>query len=394
VVGPQGVDLDLFYTLPTALGTKWEFEHLLLERDTFTLELVPDVHRAHGVANAIVVIRPGDPRAYHRLCIAHAWREGVRRFILLFADQRPPSERATSELEQELRVLLDELGDGGAAPCLRTALTRCAGRTDPDTHDAMVHLLAEIERVFPPDDAPIVDAPLPAGFAREDAILSAIAPLVRSVTMIGTRHATREATATLRDGTGGSHREGWPYLPASEPWPTCPKCKRELPCFMQLDMRDVLHAPPPAHRLYVIYRCSSCYVVVIRHYDELDAERRPCPVVEDDGEAQVIVMERRAHNLPAAELVEADHPDVVAQLQRIDRAWERLYWLAESASGMRSLRIPDHLGGYHTAFRPAVPTCACDAKLYLVSSTQHGDWWNNIWACPEHPDLALHTFDK
>jgi hypothetical protein len=378
-----------------ALGADWEFEYLLLERDTFTLELVPDVHRAHGIRNAIIVIRPSDPRVYHRLCIANAWREGVRRFILLFADRSQPSEFATDEIEQELRVLLDELGDGGAAPCLRAGLTRCAARTDQDMQGAMLRLLGEIERVFPTDDAPVIDAPLPAGFAREAAILDAIAPLIRSATMIGARHATREATAALRDGTGGSHRGGWPYLPESEPWPTCPRCKREISCFMQLDMRDALHTPPPSHGLYVIYRCTSCYVVVVRHYDAPIAEgRRPCPRTEDDGETQIVVMERLAHMMPASEIVETDHPDVIERLRRIDSEWGRLYWLAESASGMRSLRIPDHLGGYHVAFRPAIPTCACDAKLYLVASTQHGDWWNNIWACPEHPDLALHTFDK
>lgn len=379
-----------------ALGAEREFQYLLLERDTFTLELLPDVHRAHGIANAIIVIRPGDPRAYHRLVIAHAWREGVRRFVLLFADYRSvPSEAATGELEQELRVLLDELGDGGAAPSVRSALTSSAGRTDQATHDAMLQLLGEIERVFPPEDEPVVDAPLPASFAREAAILDAIAPLIRSATMIGARHATLEATAALREGTGGSHREGWPYLPESEPWPVCPKCKRDVRCYAQLDMRDVLHAPPPTHRLYVIYRCDRCYDYVVRHYEDPTATgRRVCPPVEDEGEAQVIVMERLAHNLPASEIVEADHPGVVAQLTRIDPEWGRLYWLAESATGMRSLRIPDHLGGCHTAFRPAIPTCACDAKLYLVASLQHGDWWNNIWACPTHPDLTLCTFDK
>ncbi len=351
------------------------------------------------MVNAIVVIRPSDSRAFHRLCIAHAWREGVRRFILVLADQTRPSEAATDELEQELRVLLDSLGDGGAAPCVRTALTRCAGNTGRDTRDAMLHLLGEIERVFPPDDTPVIDAPLPAGFVREDAILDAIAPLFRSATMIGGRHATLEDTAALRDGTGGSHRDGWPYLPESEPWPTCPRCKREIECSMQLDMRDALHTPPPPHRLYVIYRCSNCYIVVVRHYDAPVAEgRRPCPPTEDDDSVAVVVMERLAHMLPAGEIVEADHPDVVAQLKRVDPEsadeWGRLYCLAESATGTRSLRIPDHLGGYHVAFRPAIPTCACDAKLYLVSSTQHGDWWNNIWACPIHPDLALHTFEK
>ena len=379
-----------------ALGAEWEFEYLLLERDTFTLELLPDPHRDHGIRNALVVIQPSNPRAFHRLAIAHAWREGVRRFILVFADRHAPTEHATAELEQELRVLLDSLGDGGAAPCIRTALTRCAGTTSEDMRDAMLRLLGEIERVFPPDDAPVLDEPLPPAFAREDAILDAIAPLMRSATMIGGRHATRETTAALRDGTGGSHRDGWPYLPESEPWPACPKCKRaDTRCYAQLDMRDVLHTPPPAHRLYVIYRCDGCYTFAVRHYDAPTATgRRPCPPGDDEADAQVMVMERLAHILPAAEIVEADHPDVVEQLQRVDPDWGRLYWLAEAATGMRSLRIPDHLGGCHTAFRPQIPTCACDAKLYLVSSLQHGDWWNNFWACPVHPDLVLHTFDK
>src|SRR5262249_40908541 len=101
VIGPQSTDLDLFYTLPTALGESWEFEPLLLERETFTLELLPDVHRAHRIRNAILVVAPTSTvlDRFTRLAIAHAWREGVRRFILLLAGRRAPGPE-THELEQ------------------------------------------------------------------------------------------------------------------------------------------------------------------------------------------------------------------------------------------------------------------------------------------------------
>jgi len=399
VIGPQSTDLDVFYTLPTSIGVAWDFEYLLLERERFTLELVPDVHRAHGIRNAIVVVVPSAPIGYVRLGIANAWREGVRRFILLFADRQQPTEFATDELEQELRVLLDSLGDGGAAPCLRTALTRCAGRTTKDMQDAMLRLLDEIERVFPPDDdAPVVDAPLPRTFANEEATLDAVLPLVRSGTLIEQRAATLEETAALRAGTGGSHASGWPYLRADEAWPACPQCGRPAPCFMQFDMRDVLHTPPPTHRLFVVYRCDTCYApnnVVVRHYDAPTAEgRRPidrtAPLREDP---QVIVMERLAFMLPDYEIV-AEDPDIVAKLRAVDVDWGRLYWWAESCTGMGSLCIPDHLGGWQTSQYARVPTCACDAKLYLVASTQWGDYFNSVWACPVHPDLTLFTFHK
>lgn len=230
-------------------------------------------------------------------------------------------------------------------------------------------------------------------------MLDAIAPLVRSGTMLDERGALLEETAALQGGSGGSHRGGWPYLPLTEDWPTCPRCKRPIPCYMQFDMRDVLHTPPPTHSLYVIYRCGTCYSpdnVVVRHYDApTAAARRPidlaAPIADDH---EIYVMKRLAHMLPDSEIVEADHPDVIAKLRAIDQDWGRLYWSAESALGMGSPRIPDHLGGWQTSQYASVPTCACDAKLYLVSSTQWGDYWNSIWACPIHPDLTQHTFHK
>jgi len=179
--------------------------------------------------------------------------------------------------------------------------------------------------------------PLPASFAAETAVLDAIAPLIRSGTMLQTRGASLEDTAALRDGSGGSHRGGWPYLPISEAWPTCPRCKRQIPCFMQFDMRDVLHDPPPSHALFVIYRCRDCYSpdnVVVRHYPTPSAaERRPIDLtapIPDDHE--IFVMERRAHMLPDYEIVEADHPDVLAKLRW---AWARSASPITSAAGRR-----------------------------------------------------------
>ena len=391
VIGPQSGDLDVFYTLPTSIGAEWQFEYLSLARPTFELELIADVHRAHAIRNAIVVVVPTEPLAYHRLAIAHAWREGVRRFILLFANREQPTEFATDELEQELRVLLDELGDGGAAPALRAPLTRCAGRTTDDMKRAMIRLLDEVERVFPPDDVVVHDAPLPASFAKEAAILDTIAPLVRSGTLFD------ERSVPLVETVGRSHMGGWPHLPDDEPWPVCPRCKMPAPCFLQVDMRDVLHAPPPAHRCFVVYRCASCYSpdnVVVRHYDSLAGGRPIGEAPVDFDEPRLIVMERLAFMLPDYEIVEADHPETVRALQAIGPEWGRLWWWAESLMGMGSPRIPNHLGGWHTTQSPYVPKCACEEPLYLVSSTQWGDWWNCIWACPVHPDLTEHTFQK
>jgi hypothetical protein len=206
-----------------------------------------------------------------------------------------------------------------------------------------------------------------------------------------------ERGATLEETAGRSHMGGWPYLPEDEPWPTCPQCKKPAPCFMQLDMRDVLHTPPPAHRCFVIYRCDSCYSpgnVAIRHYETL-AGGRPigdAPVEHDNP--RLLVMDRLAHMLPDYEVLEATFPAGLEALKKIDPDWCRLYWWAESAMGMGSTRIPNHLGRWHTSQYASIPTCACAEPLYLVSSTQWGDYWNSVWACPIHPDLTLHHFHK
>jgi hypothetical protein len=367
---------------------KSEFEYLLLARERFTLELLSDVHASHGVRNAIIVVADG--LQFLRIALANAWVAGVRRFILLFAGREEPTPAQTYPIEQELRVLLDTLGDGGAAPAVYAALTRCAGGTK-HMKPAMLRLLDEIERVFPPEDEAIIATPLPASFAREAAILDAIAPLVRGGTMIDYVACTLEESAEL-----GSHVNGWPYLPLDEAWPRCRRCKRELPCYQQFDMREALHAT--ARHLYVIYRCDNCYSpdnVVVRHYETMAAPRRPIdPAAPSHGDPMRVVMERAAHMLPDSDLLEPLFPEAVAKLRAIDENWGRIYWDTEGALGMGSLRIPDHLGGWHTAQTPTVPTCACDTPLHLVSSTQWGDWWNTIWACPLHADLTANLFHK
>lgn len=357
-----------------------------MERERFTLELIPDVHRAHGIQNAILVVAGAHELAIARLGLAAAWRAGVRRFILLFAGRTAPAPAEVYELEQELRVVLDALGDGGGAPAIYAALTRCAGGTK-HMADGMRQLLDAIVRVFPPDDVAIALTPLPAAFAREAAILDALDPLVRSATMIDYRACTLEETTTV-----GSHQNGWPYLPRDEQWPHCPRCRRELPCYLQFDLREARHA---ASGVYVIYRCDHCYTMLVRDYADTSAPRRP---IDPDGplreDPMRVVMERAAYMLPDSALVEPFFPDVVAKLRAIDSEWGRLYWQAEHVLGMSSLRIPDHLGGWHTSQSPTIPTCACDTPLHLVSSTQWGDWWNSIWACPIHPDLTANSFHK
>ena len=392
VIGPASGDLDLFYTLPTSLGLDWSFEHARLERDRFTLELLPDVDRDHAIHNAILVVVPSAPIGYLRLALVHAWREGVRRFILLFADRQMPT--STGELEHELRVILDALGDGGAAPVVRSPLTRCAGRTSNEMRTSMLELLAEVERVFVPDAVMVEAAPSPM-FAREHAVLDAIRPLVRSASMLEKLASTLPETAALHEGTGGSNSGGWPYLPAHEPWPTCPTCKQPAPCFLQLDMRDALHTPPPAHHLFVLYRCRACGSsdnIVVRHYDQTSMLGRwPIEPTLDHHNPELLVATRLAHCLPDSEIVDAD---VIAKLQAIDPEWQRLYGWAETCMGMGALRIPDHLGGWQTAQTPSIPTCACDEPLTLVASLEWGDWWHHVWACPIHPELALVQFQK
>jgi hypothetical protein len=346
-------------------------------------------------------VQPSAPLAYTRLALASAWRAGVRCFVLVLAEKSQPSEAATHELEQELRVLLDTLGDGGGAPCVRAALTRDRGTITSDMRPAMVRLLDEIERVFSPGDGGAIDEPLPESFADEVEMLDAVAPLIRAGTMIGKGSATLAQTAALRAGAGGSHHFGWPYEVPDEPRPTCPECRGAMACCYQFDMRDVLHTPPPAHQLFVVYRCGKCHyarTVIPRHYTPMASRPRPFAPRGDDDESRcaLIVMKRRGYMLPPFRTVEGSYPEIIEALSRIDPDGSRLYWWVDSATGLGSLRLPDHLGGWTpTAEYEPEPTCACRATLALVAST---DCWGtertSIWACPLHPDVLVHRQHK
>jgi hypothetical protein len=363
VIGPHDTDIDLFYTLPNAIGAKWHFERAYVQRPTCAIELLPDVHRDHGVRNAILVVAParGIDR-YLRLAIANAWREGVRRFILLFAAKARPSGAAVDELEQELRVLLDSLGDGGAAPCIRASLTRSAGRVEGEMRETMEQLVAEIERVFPAGDAPVVDEPLPASFDREVELLEIVRPLIRPGTLV---ERSRDVTFAAD-----------PFAPA------CRTCMRLTTELFRVDARDALHPPPPAHRVFVTYSCKNCYSSDL-HVEHGEPPHEP-----------VMKAERLCYMLPDGEWLSSTHPDVAAQLAAIDNEMETLYYCVQDALGMGSVCIPDHLGGWALGWRPNERCPTCDDEVVLVASLQYGDGWHDLWACPAHPDFARCNYHK
>jgi hypothetical protein len=367
VIGPQDTDLDVFYTLPMAIGAKRHFERAHLRLRKHVIELLPDVHRDHRVGNAILVVPSRGIDRYLRIAIANAWREGVRRLILLFAGYKLPSAADVQGIEQELRLLLRSFGDGslGSAPSLCASLTRGAGRVEGNMRDTMKQLAELIEHAFPPNDTFVGNEPLPSGFERELEILDVVRPLTRAGTL----------GRPLQDATSEVDANA----------PRCVRCAQPTRALFRVDMRDALHPTPSAHHVFVTYQCRDCpsYSTDIHvvHIEPLQ-------------HAPAMKAEALCYMLPHGEWLSSTHPDAFERLATIDEDPERLYYDAQDALGMGAVCIPNHLGGWGMGWAPRDGCPKCDKEPVLVASLQRGDGWNDLWACPDHPSFAQCNFHK
>lgn len=392
-------DHDLFWTLATAVGARSQFRRASLDGERHAIHLHADIHRDHRIASGVLVVHDlTGVDAATRLAALHARREGVHRFILLVEARGGPLP--ADDVERAARGLLEDLDvDANAVPVVRAALTRRAGDTPPPMQAAMRELLAAL------GDLPafLEPAPLtttPPGFELEAAILDELRPFATPATLIDPAPATLAESAALRDGAGGSFQGGAPYLDRDEAWPLCPRCRRPMGAILQVDARDCLHAPPPAHGLFVAFTCDTagCDGDEVRHHPLPRASRRRTA----DPEGRVACTDRprllhareRCWMLPDAEVFVAEHPDVAARLCALAGAGDELavYARAAAAMGMDSLPVAAHFGGHHlTDVGSRAPTCdVCGERCILVVQVDAGDEQRCLWACRDHPSVAFH----
>ena len=353
------------------------------------LHLRTDLHRDCACAVLIVSDRAGvDDDA--RLAALHARREGAHRFILLIAEF--PSGGHPDAAERDARILLESLGvDGNAAPAVRAPLhDRNNDRAwSPEALTALTAALDDLPAFL--DPAPLLTTP--PTFLREAALLDAIRPLLAPATRLAQVPVEPSRTTDL-----GSHYAGVPYLEQNDAWPQCPRCQRPMPAILQVDRRDLLHAPPPSHGLFVVYTCQRCHTDEIRHHPAPHAARRRTAPPEAVPHARPALLRpvRPCHLLPDRHLFHAEHPDVAAHLCTLTGmndplpAFDRI----TEAMGLASLQHQPHFGGHHaTAHRHPLPTprCdVCDAPCVHVVQLSVGEDRRSLWACRDHPSSSFH----
>lgn len=365
--------------------------HSVLVAERHEVHLQRNVHRDHACACAVLVVpnrTPIDPLT--RLAALHACREGVHRFILVL--QHLPHERPDT-VEREARELLMTLGvDGDAVPAIQSVLM---------SFRMPEHVALPIRAILAAlDDLPAFLAPAPSyvtppSLAREGALLTALRPMFAPATLLERVPATFDETAALRDGGGGSHMYGAPYLDRDEPWPHCERCEQAMGCLLQLDSRDDLRGTAP-HGLFVIFACHTCTANVVRHHPSPQPTRRRPDPPEDElfrpmsYRSCVLHPRRIVWQLPRDDVFAGDHPWLAARLKTLTGEPSGLLALARAIDAEPSGdRFGGHFGGRHevsVAGEALTPTrCPiCQVPLaHLATVAQF-----SLWTCREHPTSA------
>lgn len=364
-----------------------------------------NVHRGHACACALLVVpddRPIDLQT--RLAALHARREGVHRFVLLvqnFAYHRTAGHDLpgapgldVDSVERQARELFVTLGvDGDAIPAVRSV--------QGDLAADMRALLAALDDL-PPFLAPDPLRHTPPSLTREAALLDTIHPLLTAANRLEQTDTTLTRTAALRQGGGGSHLFGVPYLDRDDPWPDCRRCDRALACILQIDARDVPD-DLELRGLWVVFGCERCDLRVIHHHaDPSPQRRRPDPDIPDlllqvhQDERTVLTPtllgpHRRVWQLPQADVFAEHHPYLAARLRTLARGETDLLDLARTLGLDPSPGA--HIGGHPGASdHPVPPTprhCAvCHAVLARVVEVAPFGRPHTLWACREHPAAA------
>lgn len=374
--------------LTVAHGQEEDNESAVIAAEKHEIHLQRNVHRGHACASAVLVVPDSEPLDFvTRLAVLHARREGVHRFILLV--RRTTANRADA-VEYAARELLMTVGvDGDAVPAIQSALIgdRPPAHVVSNMH-ALLAVLDDLPSFLEPD--PLHDTP--PSLAHEGALLDAIHPLFAPAILFEHAPATLADTAALREGGGGSHVYGVPYLDRDEPLPRCERCGHWLGCTLQFDTRDVPHSLA-GHGLFVVFECEHCRLSIVRHHPAASPERRRVGPWGETLRLRSEVTQLRPGQLiwqlPRYHAFDAEHPYLAARLRALtakESSFNNIAWALGSDPSHSQ-----HHGGY-CAYPGETSCCSiCGMPRELVFQTDAYVNNGSLWACREHPSSA--TFE-